>query len=117
MISKCKFDVEVSYNSDYFTEGEIRETLKKSIADLNDFKENKFGRLTIANPGTHNKGVSVNVTQQVETDASDSIDLVETLVSLSSCFDEEDASTMVLPELPEQKLEELMTEVRTTFKD
>ena len=106
MISKCKFDIEVSYNPDYFAEGEIRETLKKSIEDLNDSKEKKFGRLTIANPGTHNKGVSCNVTQQVDNEVPDSIDLVETLVSLSSCFDKDDATAMVLPELPEQKLEE-----------
>ena len=41
MTKKCKFDVEVTYNSDYFAEGEIRDTIKKAIKDLNDQKEKK----------------------------------------------------------------------------
>ena len=35
------------YNSDYFAEGEIRDTIKKAIKDLNDQKEKKFGRLKL----------------------------------------------------------------------
>tara|TARA_Y100001934_G_C11915821_1_gene568824 strand:- start:270 stop:614 length:345 start_codon:yes stop_codon:yes gene_type:complete len=114
MINKCKFDVEVSYNSDYFTESELRETIRNSISDLSDSKEQKFGKKVIAKPGIHNSGASCNITQQTESELSDSIDLVETLVSLSSCMDSDTDPTIVLPEA---KMEELMTEVRTTFKD
>ena len=39
--------MEVTYNSDYFAEGEIRDTIKKAIKDLNDQKEKKFGRLKL----------------------------------------------------------------------
>ena len=114
MTKKCKFEVEVTYNSDFFAEGEIRETIKKAIRDLNDAKESKFGKRVMCDPGRTNSGITSNVNQYVGTADSDSIDLVETLVSLSSCMDDDDFPSIVLPE---PKLEELMTEVRTTFKD
>ena len=50
-----------------------------------------------------------NLNQVVCTDA-DTIDVVETLVSLSSCMDDEPNIV-----LPEPKMEELMQEVRTAF--
>ena len=34
MTKKCKFEVDVTYNSDYFAEGEIRETIKKAISGV-----------------------------------------------------------------------------------
>jgi hypothetical protein len=114
MTKKCKFEVEVTYNSDFFAEGEIRETIKKAIRDLNDDKENKFGRRIMCDPGKTNNGISCDVNQSTEYTTSDSIDVVETLVSLSKLMDDEDESTIILPE---PKLEELMTEVRTAFKD
>jgi hypothetical protein len=113
MIKKCKFEVDVTYNSDFFAEGEIRETIKKAIRDLNDKKESAFGRRIMCNPGKTNSGVSCDVNQSIALSEESSC-VVETLVSLSNYMDDEDESTMVLPE---PKLEELMTEVRTAFKD
>ena len=112
MTKKCKFDVEVTYNSDYFAEGEIRDTIKKAIKELNDEKINKFGRKVICDPGKVNSGVVGDV-QQVCYKNADSIDIVETLVSLSNCMDDDESPNIVLPE---PKIEELMDEVRTTFK-
>tara|TARA_B100000676_G_C17694701_1_gene638169 strand:- start:76 stop:420 length:345 start_codon:yes stop_codon:yes gene_type:complete len=114
MTKKCKFEVDVTYNSDFFAEGEIRETIKKAIRDLNDAKENKFGKRIMCDPGKTNNGISCNVNQLAELKNSGSIDLVETLVSLSSGMDDDEHPSIVLPD---HKLEELMTEVHTTFKD
>jgi hypothetical protein len=112
MTKKCKFDVEVTYNSDFFAEGEIRETIKKAIRDLNDKKEKKFGRQTISDPGRTNHGLTGNVNRVVE-QPDETSQVVETLVSLSSYMNEEEPNIV----LPDNKLEELMTEVRTAFKD
>jgi hypothetical protein len=112
MTEKCKFEVDVTYNSDFFAEGEIRETIKKAIRDLNDIKEQKFGKRVMCDPGKTNKGISCNVTQQVVChDNNESLDIVETLVSLSSCMDDDQPNIV----LPEPKIEELMSEVRRTF--
>ena len=111
MTKKCKFEVEVTYNSNYFAEGEIRDTIKKAIKELNDEKINKFGRKIICDPGKINSGVIGDV-NQVCYKNTDSIDIVETLVSLSSCMNDDEPSIV----LPEPKLEELMDEVHTTFK-
>tara|TARA_B100001057_G_scaffold168729_1_gene169449 strand:+ start:1162 stop:1503 length:342 start_codon:yes stop_codon:yes gene_type:complete len=112
MTKKCKFEVEVTYNSDYFAEGEIRDTIKKAIKELNDEKIKKFGRKIICDPGKVNSGVVGDV-NQVCYKNTDSIDIVETLVSLSSCMDDDESPNIVLPE---PKIEELMNEVRTAFK-
>ena len=121
MIKNCKFEVDVTYNPDFFAEGEIRETIKKAIRDLNDKKESAFGKSSMIDPGRTNNGMtgtvstidSVDENTATQSEAG-TIDLIETLVSLSSCMDDEEESTMVLPE---PKLEELMHEVRTAFKD
>ena len=112
MTKKCKFEVEVTYNSDFFAEGEIREAIKKAIKELNDEKINKFGRKVICDPGKVNSGVVGDV-QQVCYKNTDSIDIVETLVSLSNCIDDDESPNIVLPE---PKIEELMDEVRVAFK-
>jgi len=109
MTKKCKFEVEVTYNSDYFAEGEIRDTIKKAIKELNDEKINKFGRKIICDPGKINSGVIGDV-NQVCHKTTDSVDLVETLVSLSACMDDTETPNIVLPE---PKVNELMKEVRT----
>ena len=117
MTRKCKFDVEVTYNPDFFAEGEIRETLKKAIRDLNDNKEKKFGRSSMIDPGRTNKGLHGTVTQQetfCATDSTESFDLVETLVSLSRPKDDDEEPSLVLPDT---KMEELVTQVRSTIKD
>ena len=112
MTKKCKFEVEVTYNSDYFAEAEIRDTIKKAIKELNDEKVQKFGQKVICEPGKINSGVIGDVNQLCYKE-TDSIDLVETLVSLSACMDDTETPNIVLPE---PKLEELMTEVRTALK-
>ena len=48
MTKKCKFEVDVTYNSDYFAEAEIRDTIKKAIKELNDEKVQKFGKKLFA---------------------------------------------------------------------
>ena len=111
MTKKCKFEVEVTYNSDYFVEGEIRDTIKKAIKELNDEKIKKFGRKIICDPGKVNSGVVGGVKQLCYKD-TDSIDLVETLVSLSASMDDTETPNIVLPE---PKVNELMKEVRTAF--
>ena len=111
MTKKCKFEVEVTYNSDYFAEGEIRDTIKKAIKELNDEKINKFGRKIICDPGKINSGVVGDVNQVCHKN-TDSIDLVETLVSLSSCMNDDEPSIV----LPDHNVEELMNEVRTAFR-
>tara|TARA_Y100000287_G_scaffold161700_1_gene141285 strand:+ start:656 stop:1000 length:345 start_codon:yes stop_codon:yes gene_type:complete len=113
MTKKCKFEVSVDYNPDFFTETEISETIKKSIKDLDFEKKTKFGTKILCEPGKINSGVVASL-KTVDPDITDSIDLVETLVSLSSCMDEtEDDAKMILPE---PKMEELMKEVRTAYK-
>jgi tetrahydromethanopterin S-methyltransferase subunit G len=112
MTKKCKFEVDVTYNSDYFAEAEIRDTIKNAIKELNNEKIQKFGRKIICDPGKINSGVIGDVNQLCYKE-TDSIDLVETLVSLSACMDDTETPNIVLPE---PKLEELMTEVRTAFK-
>ena len=114
MTRKCKFDVEVTYNPDFFAEGEIRETLKKAIRDLNDNKEKKFGRSPMIDPGRTNKGLHGTVTQHEISHPADSIELVETLVSLSRSMDDDEEPRLVLPDT---KMEELVTQVRSAFKD
>jgi hypothetical protein len=111
MTKKCKFEVDVTYNSDFFSEGEIRETIKKSICDLNDTKEAQFGRLKMIVPGKTNHGMSCNVNQVYTEFDSETIDIVETLVSLSEAMDSDEPNIL----LPEPKVDELMAEVRTTF--
>ena len=111
MTKKCKFEVSVDYNPNFFTETEISETIKKSIKDLDFEKKTKFGTKILCEPGKINSGVVASL-KTVDPDITDSIDLVETLVSLSSCMDDTETPNIVLPE---PKLEELMTEVRTAF--
>ncbi|RPG64927.1 MAG: hypothetical protein CBC02_008380 [Flavobacteriaceae bacterium TMED42] len=111
MTKKCKFEVDVTYNSDYFAEAEIRDTIKKAIKELNNEKIQKFGRKIICDPGKINSGVIGDV-NQVCCNNTDSIDLVETLVSLSACMDDTETPNIVLPE---PKVNELMKEVRTAF--
>ena len=72
MTKKCKFDVEVTYNSDYFAEGEIRDTIKKAIKDLNDQKEKKFGRLKLCDPGKTNHKIKLMYKEELSQKAKPS---------------------------------------------
>ena len=111
MTKKCKFEVEVTYNSDYFAEGEIRDTIKKAIKDLNDQKEKKFGRLKLCDPGKTNHGVTCNVSDGVIVPTRPQI-FVEEISKLDELMDEEVDPKLVLPD---EKVEELLREVKTTF--
>ena len=111
MTKKCKFEVEVTYNSDYFAEGEIRDTIKKAIKDLNDQKEKKFGRLKLCDPGKTNHGVTCNVTDGVIVPKRPQI-FVEEIAELDELMEDEVDPKLVLPD---EKVEELLREVKTTF--
>ena len=111
MIKKCKFEVDVTYNSDFFSEGEIRETIKNAIRELNNIKEAQFGRLKMIVSGKTNYGMSCNVNQVSTEFNSASIDIVETLVSLSKLMDDSEPSII----LPDSKVNELTSEVNTAF--
>jgi len=43
-MKKCRFKVEVSYDEQFFAEGEIQETLRTSIEILGKNKVNRYGR-------------------------------------------------------------------------
>jgi len=43
-MKKCKFKVDVSYDEQFFTEGEIRETLRTSIEKLGKRKVSRYGK-------------------------------------------------------------------------
>ena len=111
MIKKCKFEVDVTYNSKFFGEGEIRETIRKAINDLSNLKEKQFGRLKMIDQGKTNKGVSCNINQVTDCFDSEKINVVETLASLSKLIDDNEPSIV----LPEPKIEELVEEVKTSF--
>ena len=111
MTKKCKFEVEVTYNSDYFAEGEIRDTIKKAIKDLNDQKEKKFGRLKMCNPGKTNHGVTCNVTDGVVAKKRPQI-FVEEIAELDELMKDNVDPKIVLPDA---KVEELLKEVKTAF--
>lgn len=111
MTKKCKFDVEVTYNSDYFAEGEIRDTIKKAIKDLNDQKEKKFGRLKLCDPGKTNHGLTCNVKTEIFKTHEPQI-YIEELAELSELMEETIEPKIVLPDT---KVEELLKEVKTAF--
>ena len=116
MTKKCKFDVEVTYNSDYFAEGEIRDTIKKAIKDLNDQKEKKFGRLKLCDLGKTNHGVTCDVTLGSVAPRLPQFSglraRVEDLAQLNEIMEENNDPKIVLPD---EKVEELLREVKTAF--
>jgi len=112
MTKKCKFDVEVTYNSDYFAEGEIRDTIKKAIKDLNDQKEKKFGRLKLCDPGKTNHGMTCNIESKIIVPKKPHI-YVEEIAEFTELMDDEVVDSKII--LPDTKVEELMNEVRTAF--
>ena len=63
--------------------------------------------------GKTNKGVSCQVNQLSEHDKCIPDNLIERLVDLSSCMDADISEDV---KLPDHKLEDLMVEVRNTFK-
>jgi len=112
MTKKCKFEVEVTYNSDYFAEGEIRDTIKKAIKDLNDQKEKKFGRLKMCDPGKTNYGITCNVESKIIVPKKPQI-FVEDIAEFSELMDDEVVDSKLV--LPDIKVEELLKEVETAF--
>lgn len=112
MTKKCKFEVEVTYNSDYFAEGEIRETIKKAIKDLNDSKEKKFGRLKLCDPGKTNHGVTCNIESKVIVPKKPQV-YIEEIAEFSELMNDDIADSKIV--LPDTKVEELLKEVETAF--
>ena len=112
MTKKCKFEVEVTYNSDYFAEGEIRDTIKKAIKDLNDQKEKKFGRLKMCDPGKTNHGITCNVESKIIVPKKPQI-FVEDIAEFPELMDDEVVDSKIV--LPDIKVEELLKEVETAF--
>ena len=68
----------------------------------------------MCDPGKINSGVIASITKisSDTPDVEDSYDIIETLVSLSGVMDNIDD----VPQLTEPKIEELMSQVRTAFK-
>ena len=114
MTKKCKFEVEVTYNSDYFAEGEIRETIKKAIKDLNDQKEKKFGRLKMCDPGKTNYGLTCSCSLKQDGVLHKKPELyIKEIAELEELMNNEIIDPKMI--LPDAKVEELVREVKTTF--
>ena len=114
MTKKCKFEVDVTYNSDYFAEGEIRETIKKAISDLNNSKEKKFGRLKMCDPGKTNYGLTCSCSLKQNNGLHEKPKLcIEQIAGLGELIKDEVIDPKMI--LPDAKIEELVKEVKTTF--
>ena len=85
--------------------------LRKAIKDLNDQKEKKFGRLKLCDKGKTNHGVTCNVTDGVVVTKRPQI-FVEEIAELDELMEDEVDPKLVLPD---EKVEELLREVKTTF--
>jgi len=104
MTKNCKFTIDVTYNSGFFGEEEIKQTIQNAISELNQDKINKFGKSKIYDYGKFNNGVvsKIHTTESsITSQEKTNIDLIETLVSLSSCMDDDDEPNLVLPDYEE----------------
>tara|TARA_B100001093_G_scaffold3393_1_gene3502 strand:+ start:463 stop:807 length:345 start_codon:yes stop_codon:yes gene_type:complete len=112
MTKKCKFEVEVTYNPDYFAEGEICGTIKNAICDLNDFKENKFGRLKMCNPGKTNHGMTCTVKSK-QVNLTVPTNCANVKIEVEDLMDETVTDPKMI--LPDTRVEELINEVKIAF--
>ena len=113
MTKKCKFEVDVTYNSEYFAEGEIRETIRKAIVDLNAQKEKNFGRLKLSDKGKTTHGMTCNVNKAVVYENKIPQVFAEEIAELNSLMDEEIIDPKMI--LPDAHIEELINEVKTAY--
>ena len=113
MTKKCKFEVEVTYNSEYFAEGEIRETIRKAIVDLNAEKEKNFGRRKLSEQGKTNHGMTCNVNKAVVYENKIPQVFAEEIAELDSIMNEETIDPKMI--LPDTQVEELINEVKSVY--
>ena len=111
-MKKCRFEVDISYDEQFFAEGEIQETIRTSIEELGKNKVNRYGRDTFMKngwvTGIHPKVVKVND----NSDISD--EQLGELVFLSELRDTE-IEEEELPKLTEHKMSQLLAHVKKAF--
>ena len=113
MTKKCKFEVEVTYNPDYFAEGEIRETIRKAIVDLNAHKEKNFGRNKLSVQGETNHGMTCSVNKAVVYENKIPKVFAQEIAELNSTMYEETIDPKMI--LPDTQVEELVNEVKSVY--
>jgi hypothetical protein len=114
-MKKCRFEVEVSYDEQFFAEGEIQETLRTSIEILGEKKVNRYGRDTFMKNGWI-KGIDAKVekTKSDEPKLELNDQCIAELIAISGVSEEEIPDKDV-PKLSEVQLEQLLAKVRTEF--
>jgi len=114
-MKKCRYEVDVSYDEQFFAEGEIQETLRTSIEELGENKVNRYGRDAFMKNGWI-KGIHAKV-EKTESDEQ-KLELNEQhiaeLIAISGVFEEELPNKDV-PKLSEEKLNQLLAKVREEF--
>ena len=114
-MKKCRFEVDVSYDEQFFAEGEIQETLRTSIEILGKKKVNRYGRDVFMKNGWI-KGIHAKV-EKTESDEQklefDKQHIAE-LIAISGVFEEEIPNNDV-PKLSEEQVEQLLIKVREAF--
>ena len=115
-MKKCKFEVDVSYDEYFFAEGEIKETLRKSIRDLGELKVNNYGKEEFMKSKNWIMGIHANVekTESDEPKLEFSDEHIAELIAISGVFEEE-IPEKDIPKLSETQMEELLAKVREVF--
>ena len=116
-MKKCRFEVSISYDEQFFAEGEIQETIRTSIEKLGENKVNRYGRDTFMKngwvKGIHPKVVKVNDNSDI------SAEQIGELVFLNQEFLELSRGNEVMeeevPKLPEHKMNQLLAHVKKAF--
>ena len=115
-MKKCRFEVRVSYDEQFFAEGEIRETLRKSIRDLGELKVNNYGKEEFMKNEKWIKGIHAEV-EKTESDEP-KVELndqhIAELIAISGVF-EEDIPEKDIPKLSETQMAKLLAQVRKDF--
>ena len=114
-MKKCRFEVGVSYDEQFFAEGEIQETLRTSIEILGKKKVNKYGRDVFMKNGWI-KGIHAKVekTESGEQKVELTEQHIAELIAISGVIGEEIPNKDV-PKLTEEKLDQLLAQVRKEF--
>ena len=116
-MKRCRFEVDVSYDEQFFAEGEIQETLRTSIEELGENKVNRYGRDAFMKNGWV-KGIHSNV-NKVNNDSDVGDEQLGELVFLNQEFLESLRDNEVrdeeVPKLPEHKMSELLAHVKKAF--
>ena len=104
-MKKCRFEVRVSYDEQFFAEGEIRETLRKSIRDLGELKVNNYGKEEFMKSKNWIMGIHANVekTESDEPKMELTDEMIGELIAISGVFEEE-LPPKDVPKLSEEKM-------------